>query len=153
MENECCKQFNLELWHDKVIKWENKRFIKTTVKTFLYMPIGFGKAMTKLFGLVDKYSIKSDHICLSNHLSGWKMEILLDVDKSIPEIDNVVLNGTFYSLVYEGEFRETGKWLADFKTQLQTKNYDAKKIFMWYTTCPKCAKKYGKNYVAIIAQI
>ncbi|WP_369688185.1 hydrolase [Anaerophaga thermohalophila] len=23
---------------------------------------------------------------------------------------------------------------------------------MWYTTCPKCAKKYGKNYVAIVGQ-
>jgi hypothetical protein len=26
-------------------------------------------------------------------------------------------------------------------------------MYMWYTTCPKCAKKYGKNYVTIIAQI
>ncbi|MCK7469725.1 MAG: 60S ribosomal export protein NMD3 [Desulfomicrobium escambiense] len=24
---------------------------------------------------------------------------------------------------------------------------------MWYTTCPKCAKKYGKNYVAIVGAI
>jgi hypothetical protein len=24
---------------------------------------------------------------------------------------------------------------------------------MWYTTCPKCAQKYGKNYVVIIAQV
>jgi hypothetical protein len=24
---------------------------------------------------------------------------------------------------------------------------------MWYTTCPKCAKKYGKNYVVILAEI
>jgi len=24
---------------------------------------------------------------------------------------------------------------------------------MWYTTCPKCAKKYGKNYVVIIAEV
>ena len=25
--------------------------------------------------------------------------------------------------------------------------------YMWYTTCPKCAKKYGKNYVVILGQI
>ncbi len=31
--------------------------------------------------------------------------------------------------------------------------YMPKKQFMWYTTCPKCAKKYGKNYVAMVAQL
>ncbi len=25
--------------------------------------------------------------------------------------------------------------------------------FNYYTTCPKCAKKYGKNYVVILAQV
>ncbi|MEI6577635.1 MAG: EFR1 family ferrodoxin [Bacteroidota bacterium] len=26
-------------------------------------------------------------------------------------------------------------------------------LVMWYTTCPKCAKKYGKNYVVLMAQV
>ena len=29
---------------------------------------------------------------------------------------------------------------------------DINKWYMWYTTCTKCAKKYGKNYVAIIGR-
>ena len=28
-----------------------------------------------------------------------------------------------------------------------------KKMFCYYTTCPKCAKKYGKNYVVLLAQL
>jgi hypothetical protein len=28
-----------------------------------------------------------------------------------------------------------------------------KKMYFYYTTCPKCAKKYGKNYVVLLAQI
>ena len=27
------------------------------------------------------------------------------------------------------------------------------KMLEWYTTCPKCAKAYGKNYVVIIAEV
>ena len=27
------------------------------------------------------------------------------------------------------------------------------KTFMWYTTCPKYAKKYGNNYVVFVAEI
>ncbi len=25
--------------------------------------------------------------------------------------------------------------------------------YMWYTTCPKCAKKYGKNHVVILGAV
>jgi hypothetical protein len=28
-----------------------------------------------------------------------------------------------------------------------------KKLYFFYTTCPKCAKYYGKNYVVLLAQI
>jgi len=26
-------------------------------------------------------------------------------------------------------------------------------MYFFYTTCPKCAKKYGKNYVVILAEV
>jgi len=35
----------------------------------------------------------------------------------------------------------------------KTNGFTIKKWYMWYTTCPKCAKKYGKNYVVIICQV
>jgi hypothetical protein len=28
-----------------------------------------------------------------------------------------------------------------------------RRMYFFYTTCPKCAKKYGKNYVVIFAQV
>jgi len=27
------------------------------------------------------------------------------------------------------------------------------KLFFFYTTCPKCAKAYGKNYVVLLAKV
>ena len=29
----------------------------------------------------------------------------------------------------------------------------AKQLLFYYTTCPKCAKAYGKNYVVLFAQV
>jgi NMD protein affecting ribosome stability and mRNA decay len=55
--------------------------------------------------------------------------------------------------VYEGPFRDTGKWCKDFENVLNAKKLKQNKMYMWYTTCPKCAKKYGKNYVAIVSQV
>ena len=30
---------------------------------------------------------------------------------------------------------------------------EPKKIYFFYTTCPKCAKAYGKNYMVGIAEV
>jgi hypothetical protein len=81
------------------------------------------------------------------------MDLYLAVDKEIEGANNVTLSGRFFSKVYEGNFKETGKWCEDFKSLTKNKGYAIKKWYMWYTTCPKCAQKYGKNYVVIIAQI
>ena len=94
-----------------------------------------------------------DWLCLSDHTSQWNMDLYLAVDQEIPGADNRTLNGKFYSKVYEGDFRETGKWCKDYDEILKVKGLTCKKMYMWYTTCPKCAKKYGKNYVVIISLV
>ncbi len=94
-----------------------------------------------------------DSLCLSDHTSKWNMDVSLAVDKEIPGAENTTLNGRFYSKVYEGPFKDTGMWSKDFESIVKSKGYNIKKWFMWYTTCPKCAKKYGKNYVAIVSQV
>jgi hypothetical protein len=81
------------------------------------------------------------------------MDIYLAVDGEVPEVENVTISGKFLSKAYEGNFKDTGKWCNNFKNYAKSKNSEIKKWYMWYTTCPKCAKKYGKNYTVIIGQI
>ncbi|MFA5184942.1 MAG: hydrolase [Patescibacteria group bacterium] len=151
---ECCPRFDPTPWDGKVFDWQDKRFIKDKVSTFFYMPLNFGSAMTRLNAKVEKAGAKMpDWLCLSDHVSMWKMELFLAVDKEIPDAENVVLSGKFLSKVYEGEFKDTGKWMKDFSEYAKGRNVEVKKTYMWYTTCPKCAKKYGKNYVVVVAQI
>jgi len=42
--------------------------------------------------------------------------------------------------------KEMDKWLAE-------SGRKAEKYYFYYTTCPKCAKKYGHNYIVVITQI
>ena len=153
-EKECCPKFDPQKWNEKILEWKNKRFIKDKVFTFFYMPLNFGSVITRLLGKVEQANGKAlDWLCLSDHTSKWKMDFYLAVDKEIPHAENVILNGKFLSKVYEGNFKETGQWCKDFEAYAQSKKLNFKKMYMWYTTCPKCAKKYGKNYVVIIAEI
>ncbi len=151
---ECCPEFIPEPWDDKMIEWENKKFIKDHVCTLFYMPINFGSKMKKLSAMVENAKAEvPDWICLSDHTSKWNMDIYLAVDKDVPNAENVSLSGKMYSKVYEGPFKDTGKWHKDFAEILKSKNLTAQKIYMWYTTCPKCAKKYGKNYTVFMAKV
>jgi len=81
------------------------------------------------------------------------MDIYVAVDQEVPGAQNVTLSGKFLSKVYEGNFKETGKWCKDFASFAKSKGLAIKKMYMWYTTCPKCAKKYGKNYVVIVGEV
>jgi hypothetical protein len=150
----CCPPFNPELWQDKTFVWEHKKFLRGRVFTFFYMPLTFGGVMRRLDAQVRQAgATMPDFLCLSDHTSKWNMDVYLAVDKDVPSAENTTLSGTFYSKVYEGPFRDTAKWCEDYQKIVQSNGMKIKKVFMWYTTCPKCAKKHGKNYVVIIAQV
>jgi len=152
--SECCPQFGPTPWDEKIFEWDNKKFIKEKVFTFFYMPVNFGAVMKRLDKKVrEAGAMIPDWLCLSDHTSKWNMDVYLAVDKEIQFANNVALSGKFLSKVYEGSFNDTGKWCEDFKDFAKNKGLDVVKWYMWYTTCPKCAKKYGKNYVVIIADV
>lgn len=153
-EEICCPKFDPTPWDDKTFEWVNKKFVKRSVFTLFYMPVNFSKVMKSLDEKVKENGAEiPDWLCLSDHTSKWNMDVYLAVDKELPGEENVTLSGKYYSKVYEGPYRDTGKWSKDYKNITKSKGFNIKKWFMWYTTCPKCAKKYGKNYVALISQL
>jgi effector-binding domain-containing protein len=151
---ECCPRLNPTLWDGKIFTWQEKRFVKSKVFTVFNVPVNFGSVMKKVDEKIRKAGgMVAEGLVLSEHVSSWKMDLYVAVDKEIEDMENVKLSGKFLSKVYEGSFKETGKWCEDFKKFAESKNFQIKKWYMWYTTCPKCAKKYGKNYVVIMGQI
>ncbi len=150
----CCPEFNPEPWDKKLTEWKNKRFIKDHVRTFFYIPVNFGSTMSRLDKKLKQASAGNpDWLCLSDQTSKWNMDVYVAVDREIPDAENIMINGTFVSKVYEGSYREISNWQKDFDAYCSEGGYKALKNYLWYTTCPKCAKKYGKNYVVNVAQI
>jgi len=150
----CCPRFDPIPWDNANFEWNNKLFVKGSVCTIFYMPVNFGGVMKKMDKKIREAGADwSEGICLSDHTSKWNMDLYVSVDKAVPSLSQMVLTGKFYSKVYEGPFNNSGKWFSDFEQVLVEKGYKASKVYSWYTTCPKCAKKYGKNYVVLLAQL
>ncbi len=153
-EWDCCPPFNPVPWQDQTFEWDNKKFIRDKVFTLFYMPMNFGSVMKKLYKKITAAGAETpDFLCLSDHTSKWNMNLYLAVDKDVADTENETLKGTFYSRVYEGDYKHTKEWCDDFEAKAKEKGLNIRKQFMWYTTCPKCAKKFGKNYVAVIGQV
>ncbi len=153
-ETGCCPRFNPKPWQNKTFKWKNKKFVKDKVFTLFYVPINFGSVMKKLMKKIELSNATcKDWMGLSDHTSKWNMDIYIAVDKEVSGVENVTLSGKFLSKVYEGPYSETREWCKDFEKYAKSKKCSIKKMYMWYTTCPKCTKFYGKTYTVIIAQI
>lgn len=44
-------------------------------------------------------------------------------------------------------------WIDEMESYVAAQGKHTHKLYFYYTTCPKCAKKYGKNYVVILAEV
>ena len=153
-EKVCCPEFKPATLDKKTFKWNNKLFVKTKVVSFLHIPLNIGSMMKKTCGAIEKSKASNeDFIVLTDEKSLWGSDWYFAVTKKISGFNHVNISGTFLTKVYEGPYRNIGNWDKDLRKYVNSKGKKVKKVYFFYTTCPKCAKKYGKNYVVGFAQV
>ena len=102
---------------------------------------------------IESANAKSESmLVLTDEGSMWGSDVFIEVTKEIPGVTISNISGSFLSKVFEGSYSNMGKWIGQMNGFVKNKNKALKKLYFYYTTCPKCAKKYGKNYVVILTQ-
>lgn len=150
----CCEPFDPEPWQDKEITWSGKLFVKDHVTSFLHIPLNMGRKIIKNIELIEKANAKApQQLMLTDEKSLWGADIYIDVAKDVPGAQTATLSGTFLTKVFEGPYQNAGKWAKEMEGYVKDRGKELKKLYFSYTTCPKCAKAYGKNYVVLFAQV
>lgn len=157
-EKECCPRFDPVPWDKKEFVWKDKRFIRDHFRQFLHMPLPstVGKVMGRMWRKAQEAGAApemKDFIVMAYDPSPWKSEFYMAVTREVPDAENVKLSGTFATMVFDGPFNAVPKWIKEMDAHLAAKNKKAKKYYFYYTTCPKCAKKYGHNYIVAFAEV
>lgn len=153
-ETGCCPRFNPAPWEDKEIKFNDKLFLKDHVTSLFHIPLNFGKIMTKNMEKIMKAdALPNEQLLLSEEKSMWGSDVYIAVSREVPEAQMEKISGTFLSKVFEGPYRNMGKWVKEMKEYAKSNDKELKKMYFFYTTCPKCAKYYGKNYTVILGQV
>jgi hypothetical protein len=151
---ECCPRFEPGPWDGTEREWKDKRFVKDRVRSFLHIPLNFGAVMVRNMSKIEAAGAKSnDTIVLCDENSLWGADVYISVPTEIPDAENVTISGTFISKVFEGPYQNVRNWIQETRQFVASRGKQIQKLFCYYTTCPKCAKKYGKNYVVILAQV
>lgn len=153
-ETGCCPRFDPEPWDDKEVVFESKRFVKDRVRSVLHIPLNFGQVMVRNMERIQASdALASPPIVLSDENSLWGADVYIAVSKDVPGAEMATISGTFLSRAFEGPYKDIRKWVAQMKDHVESKKKAMEKLYFFYTTCPTCAKAYGKNYVVLLAKV
>lgn len=162
----CCPRFDPAGWDGQELHFRDKAFVRATTRSLLHVPIDMGKVFARVHGHLRESGAydPDDFIVLSRELTPWQAEHLFAASRPVPQEETVRLSGDFITRVFEGPYRAARHWheamaaLAREKRATAGKATDREEtdreaeVYFFYTTCPRCAKAYGRNYVVGVAR-
>jgi hypothetical protein len=154
-ETGCCAVPNTADWDEKEVVFDNKLFIRKHTMSVFYIPLNMAKVMNQLQSIATQAKAEvppQEVMTLSRDLSPWRAEHLYAVSHTVDGADNVTLSGTFLTKVFEGPFKSAGLWHTQLLDFAKKRHKSVRTTYFFYTTCPNCAKHYGKNFVIGLAQ-
>ncbi|MGI9388084.1 MAG: hydrolase [Methyloligellaceae bacterium] len=151
----CCPRFNPDGWDDRELHFEGKPFVKVTTQSIDHVPVDMGPVVERTFAAIEAAGAHddSDFIVLSRDLSPTEAEHYFSVTKPVPGQEMVRWSGDYRTRVLEGPYESVPKWEKGLIDDLQSSGQPPNKIYYFYTTCPKCARVYGKNYLVAVAEL
>lgn len=150
----CCPRFNPQGWEGRHLQFQNKLFVRVTTWSIFHIPLNIGSVFEQTFKDIEAVGAydENNFIVLSRDLSPWISEHYFAVSKDVPGHDVRRLTGNYLTKVFEGPFKNAPTWHNEMKAYVKSEGNEADKIYFFYTTCPKCVKYYGKNYVVAVAK-
>jgi hypothetical protein len=153
-ETNCCPRFHPEPWDGQALHFDNKLFVKASTVAAFHVPLNMGSVFAKTWAAIEAaHAAGGGLLVLSHDDSAWHAEHLFAVDTDVPGAEMVRLSGDFLTKVFEGPYREARRWCEAMETYVKEKGKQLDTMYFFYTTCPKCAAHYGKNYVVGIAKV
>jgi hypothetical protein len=154
-ETGCCPRFNTEGWDDQVLHFRDKLFVKAKTLSLFHIPLNIGSVFPRtLKAIEDAQAVRMDEfIALSHDPSPFRGEHYFAVQSEVPGQETARLSGDFLTTVFEGPYKNAPQWVRAMEAFVESKGRNMGRMYFFYTTCPKCAKHYGKNYVVGVAEV
>lgn len=150
----CCTLIEPAEWDEREFEFQDKLFAKASTNSIMHIPLNMNSVMTKAQAAIDAAdAAEKEWAILSKETSPWHAEHYFAVTRDVPGLEMERLSGTFMTKVFEGPYQDARKWYEQLTDYVKSKGKTPLATYFFYTTCPNCAKAYGKNYVVGFAQV
>jgi hypothetical protein len=151
----CCARFTPAGWDDQTLHFADKPFVRATTRSLAHVPLNMGRVFARVMEnlTASKATDPGQTIVLSRDLSAWQAEHLFAVTKPVADEENITLSGTYLTKVFEGPYSAVRGWHDQMCDLVRARGSAPAEVYFFYTTCPKCAKAYGRNYVVGVARL
>jgi hypothetical protein len=133
-------------------------FLKDSIPQIFHIPLpgSFAKAIGRMWKTAEKAGAApdpKDFLLLTHDPSAFKAELYMAITREIAGCNIERLTGNFFSKVYEGSYGDVPQCLRKTDLYLAANVMVSKKYYINFPYCPKCAKKYGHNYIMVLAEV
>lgn len=151
----CCPKFDPQGWDGQHLVFKDQPFVRATTRSLLHVPMNMGSVFTRVQQHIDDANAQDpvSYLVMSRDLSATEGEHLFAVTKDVPGEEMIRVSGEYLARVFEGPYRNAKNWDHDMRVAAEANGHTAKRVFMFYTTCPRCVKTLGKNYVVGLAEL
>ncbi|WP_372837918.1 hydrolase [Phaeovulum sp.] len=151
----CCPRFHPEGWENTRISFRDKPFLRAMTRSVLHVPLNMGAVFERVMAKINAAGAADPEnlIVLSRELSPWSAEHLFAIHAPVDGEEVTALSGDFVTRVFEGPFSDARKWHTELREMSRAADKPDGRSYFYYTTCPKCAKAYGENYVVGFAEV
>jgi hypothetical protein len=151
----CCPRFNPDGWDGRELHFKDKLFVKAVTKSVNHVPVDMGQVFQRTFEAIEKAGAHDpdEFVVLSRDVSDVEGEHFFSVSKPVSGQEVVKWSGDYRTKLFEGPYENAPEWQRQFQAELASQDTKSKKMYYFYTTCPKCAEAYGKNYVVGVAEL
>ena len=152
---DCCPRFKPQGWDDRQLHFRDKLFVKAKTRSIAHFPLNMGPVFEKTFKAIEDANALNDEdlIVMSRDTSSWSAEHLFSVARDVPGQEMVRLSGDYLTEVFEGPYKNAPKGPKELEQTVAARGKDVLESYFFYTTCPKCARTYGENYVVGVARV
>lgn len=150
----CCAELHAGAWDRQEFHWVRKPFLKDHIRALFHTPLDFGAVVTRDHAKIEEAEAYPETpLWLTEEVSPWRSDIHVALDRDVPDADMVEMSGTFLTRVFEGPYRDARRWAETMETYAKEQGRTLDKLYFYYATCPRCAKKLGRNQVVAFARV
>jgi hypothetical protein len=144
-ETRCCARLAESRCDKQQFVRNDKPFVKDHIHEFLHFPLNFCAVMARDHAALEQaQAYAPDPLVLLDEVSPWDSDVFLATDRDVPTMKMKHLSGTFLTRFFSSQYRDIGKWIAQTEAYVKEKGRAVEKLYVYYATCPKCAKYDGE---------